>query len=134
MNKRLKQLVLYGGTAGTAAVVDIGGFALLNDAGVSLVLAAALSFMVATVCNYFLTARFVFDAGISWRGYGKFLSAASLGFLINVGVTTIAASMFGLLPVLAKTVGVGIAFFANFALNALFVFKPKTPAEQEGER
>ena len=111
-------------TAGAAAVVDIGLFAILNGQGMALIPAAALSFLVATVVNYLLTARHVFAARASLRGYLRFLAAASLGFVVNVGVTAAAGPLLGAPPVLAKIIGVGTAFFANFALNALFVFRP----------
>jgi putative flippase GtrA len=126
MKLRLGQLLRYAGTAGVAAVVDIGGFALLMQAGVPLPVAAAMSFLAATVVNYLLTARLVFHAPASLRGYGRFLLAASIGFLLNVGTTTLAAHAFGAPAITAKIIGVGLAFFANFALNAGFVFR-RTP-------
>ena len=78
-------------------------------------LAAIASFLVASVVNYMLTARYVFDARISFINYGWFLSAASLGFAINVGVTLYVSHILSVWAPLAKTIGVGIAFFANFA-------------------
>lgn len=124
--KRFQQLFLYAGTAGIAAVVDVGGFLLLHEFGLTLALAAAVSFLIATVFNYLLTARFVFNSPINGRGYLRFLSAASLGFIINVGATAGIVLMWGLPPVVAKTIGVGLAFFANFMLNAVFVFRPNS--------
>ncbi|MCR9085812.1 MAG: GtrA family protein [Rhodobacteraceae bacterium] len=117
------QLVRYGGTAGIAAIVDIAGFGVFHGLGWPVALAAATSFLLATVVNYTLTARFVFAMPASLPGYLKFLVAALLGFCINVSVTVLLAQAGGMAPVLAKTVGVGIAFFANFALNAFFVFR-----------
>jgi putative flippase GtrA len=70
-----------------------------------------------------LTARYVFHAPVSLINYGWFLSAALLGFAINVGVTLYVSLILGVWAPLAKTVGVGIAFFANFALNSLLVFR-----------
>lgn len=122
MKPRLIQLIRYGGTAGVAAIVDILGFGLLHSLGWHLALAAAMSFLVATVVNYGLSARFVFAARVSISGYLKFLIAALLGFCINVGLTILLAQVGGLTPVLAKLAGVGVAFFANFALNARYVF------------
>ncbi|NJO33199.1 MAG: hypothetical protein HC869_08675 [Rhodospirillales bacterium] len=73
--------------------------------------------------NYVLTARYVFQAPIGLKNYGLFLSGASLGFAINVGVTLYVSSVVGLLAPLAKLAGIGVAFFANFALNSVFVFR-----------
>lgn len=123
MRARMGQLVRYGGTAGVAALVDVGGFWALDRAGWPLAAAAAASFLIATVVNYGLSARLVFGARLSLRGYGRFLLAAAVGFMLNVGVTVAAARVLGLPPVAAKVVGVALAFFANFALNAAFVFR-----------
>lgn len=122
MRARLGQLLRYAGTAGTAAVVDLGGFALLVGAGAPVPPAAAASFLVATVANYLLSARLVFGAAPSARGYARFLIAATAGFAINVGVTVVAIEAGGLPPLAAKAAGIGTAFLANFALNVLFVF------------
>lgn len=130
MNHQMSRLFRYGLTAGAAAVVDIGGFALLHRFGLPLVPAAAASFLVATVVNYLLTARHVFHADTSLSGYLRFLSAAGVGFVLNVGVTTAVAQILGVPALLAKVIGVGVAFLANFALNTLFVFRKKI--DQDG--
>lgn len=114
-------LLRYGLTGGLAAVVDLGGFAMLLATGVPLALAAALSFLVATVVNYLLSAAFAFGAAISLRGYLRFLAVAALGLVVNVGVTVLADAL-GVPPVLAKLVGIGVAFFVNFLLNLVLVF------------
>ena len=100
-----------------------GFFWALSASAISLTLAAVVSFLAASVVNYMLTARYVFHAPISLINYGWFLSAASLGFAINVGVTLYVSHILSVWPPLAKAVGVGIAFFANFALNSLLVFR-----------
>lgn len=120
--ERLVQLFRYGGTAGTAAGVDIGLFWLLNRLGIPLIPAAAISFLLATVVNYSLTARYVFAVRASFTGYFRFLAAAALGFVLNVGATAMFHHLLGLTPLLAKILGVGITFFANFAMNVIFVF------------
>ncbi len=122
--KLATQMLRYGATAGSAAIVDLGLFWLIHMAGVGVLVAAALSFLIATVVNYVLSARYVFDAAnLSVEGYFRFLAGASLGFLVNVGITWAAHGLFGFAPILAKAIGIGVAFFANFALNKLFVFR-----------
>ena len=133
MRGRLGQLIRYGGTAGTAAVVDLAGFAMLERTELTVAHSAALSFLMATVVNYGLTARFVFRSPANIRGYGRFLAAAAAGFGINVGITVLAIWYFDMHPVTAKTLGIGLAFFANFLLNLLFVFRPKV-ADESVER
>lgn len=110
-------------TAGTAAVVDVGGFTLLEAQGMPILAAATLSFLVAVVVNYLLSSRFVFGAAISASGFALFASAALFGLAINVGVTWLAAVHLGLAPALAKIAGVGTAFLINFAVNSRLVFR-----------
>ncbi|MEZ5936443.1 MAG: GtrA family protein [Alphaproteobacteria bacterium] len=117
------KIVKYAGTAGVAAIVDVGLFWGLSELAMPSVIAAAVSFLIASVVNYFLTARYVFHAPIGLANYGLFLSGASLGFAINVGVTLYCSTIVGLPAPLAKLAGVGVAFFANFALNSVFVFR-----------
>lgn len=121
-NLRLRQLARYFGTAGVAALVDLGGFLALVGPGLAIAPAAALSFWLATIVNYLLTARFVFAQAVSFGGYGRFLLAALVGFAINVGITLLSAWAFELAPTLAKLAGIAIAFLVNFTLNAIFVF------------
>ncbi|UAK23417.1 GtrA family protein [Sphingomonas nostoxanthinifaciens] len=120
------RLLRYVGTGGTAAVVDIGLFACLVRAGLIVPLAACLSFAMAAVVNYWLTSRFVFGHRRSVAGFAQFLAAALIGLAINVSVTTLAAALLPIPPVVAKLIGVGVAFGANFLLNALIVFRPRT--------
>mgnify|MGYP005986684921 CR=1 FL=1 len=129
MKGRAGQLVRYGGTGGLAAIVDLMGFVLLTQVGIGIALAAALSFLLATVVNYVLTARFVFVQKASWRGYGRFLLAAVSGFAVNVGMTVMMLRLFGLSPAVSKALGIAVAFFANFTLNALLVFPQDNEAD-----
>ena len=123
----LRKFAGYVLTGGAAAVVDIGGFSLLIQAGVDTPLAAAISFVIAAVCNFQLSTRFVFHHKPSHAGFVRFLLAALIGLAINVGVTVGTQHLFGLPAVLAKVCGVGVAFCANFLLNLLVVFRSPTP-------
>ena len=113
-------------TAGTAAVVDVGGFAILRFFQIPIAVAAVASFCVATVVNYVLTSRIVFKQVPTVRGFGLFFVAAVGGLTVNVSVTLIGSLYLGIAPVLAKIIGVGTAFLLNFWLNLRIVFR--TPA------
>ncbi len=110
-------------TGGSAAVVDTGIFALELAAGVPLIPAATLSFLVATVVNYLLTSRFVFHREPTLRRYLMFLAAASLGLVLNVALTAFLAAHTPLPPVAAKVASIAVTFVFNFAVNALLVFR-----------
>ncbi len=115
-------------TGGAAALVDIGLFMAFRASDIMVVPAALLSFLMATVVNYRLTARHVFATSSSMRGYAKFLAAAGVGLVVNVSLTGLLSAQAAMAPVFAKIVGVGAAFVFNFLLNALLVFrKPPAP-------
>lgn len=121
-------------TGGIAAIVDIGGFWALSAAGLATPVAATLSFLVAAVVNYQLSARLVFRHMVSFSGFGRFLAAALIGLGINVGVTTALAGN-GLQPVMAKIAGVGVAFLVNYLLAALVVFRNAAdPKDESSDR
>ncbi|HEY4215058.1 MAG TPA: GtrA family protein [Steroidobacteraceae bacterium] len=121
------KLLRYFFTAGAAAVVDVGGFALLCLTPIPIAVAAVTSFCLATVVNYLLTSRFVFHRVPTVRGFGLFFVAAVGGLLVNVSVTLAGTSYLGMAPVLAKLAGVGTAFLCNFWLNLRVVFRAPAP-------
>jgi len=124
----LQKLFRYVLTAGTAAIVDVGGFALLCSIQIPITASAVTSFCVATVVNYLLSSRYAFNRESTMRGFGLFFIAASGGLLVNVSVTLIGSLYVGLAPVLAKLLGVGTAFLLNFWLNLRIVFRtPSVP-------
>ena len=124
MTKLHTKLFRYFLTAGSAAVVDVGGFAVLCALHVPIAPAAVASFCAATVVNYLLTSRYVFHQVATMRGFGVFLIAAVGGLAVNVSVTLVGSLYLGIAPVLAKVVGVGTAFLVNFWLNLRIVFRP----------
>jgi putative flippase GtrA len=124
-----QKLLRYFFTAGTAAIVDIGGFALLRHIGMPIAIAAVVSFCLAAIVNFLLTSRFVFGQAPSMRGFTLFFVAALGGLLVNVSVTLLGSLYFGIVPELAKVVGVGTAFLCNFWLNLRVVFRKPAAAQ-----
>lgn len=120
------KFVRYFFTAGVAAVVDIGGFALLCRTSVPVAIAAITSFCLATVVNFLLSSRYVFNQVATVRGYGVFFIAAVGGLAVNVSVTLVGTLYLGMAPVLAKMLGVGTAFLVNFWLNLRVVFRTRS--------
>lgn len=117
------QVSRYLVTGSTAALVDISGFALGLHAGLQIVPAATLSFLVAALVNYMLSSRFVFRQRRTFRAYLLFVAVATLGLIINVTLTTLIAAHTPLPPVAAKVVAIGMSFVFNFTMNTLVVFR-----------
>ena len=110
-------------TGGVAAAVDTVAFVLLEHVGFALLAAASVSFLIAAVVNFQLSTRFVFCHAGGLRTFVSFLLAASIGYVVNVGITVGVASSFDLMPLIAKVIGIASAFLMNFALNLLVVFR-----------
>jgi putative flippase GtrA len=117
------KLFRYFLTAGTAAVVDVGGFAILCFFPIPIAVSATTSFCISTVVNFFLTSRCVFNQRPTIRGYGVFFLAAVVGMMVNVSVTLVGSLCLGIAPLIAKILGVGTAFLINFWLNLRIVFR-----------
>lgn len=120
------KLVRYFFTAGTAAVVDVGGFALLRLTSTPIAIAAIASFCAAAVVNYLLSCRYAFNQPPAVRGFALFFVAALGGLAVNVTVTLAGSLYLGIAPVLAKIIGVGCAFLLNFWLNLRIVFRTRS--------
>ena len=117
------RLIRYFFTAGTAAIVDVGGFALLCRTPIPVAASATTSFCMATVVNYLLSSRYAFNRPATLRGFGVFFVAALGGLLVNVSITLAGSLHLGFPPVLAKLAGVSTAFLFNFWLNQRIVFR-----------
>lgn len=117
------RLFRYFLTAGIAAIVDVGGFALLCLTPLPVVVSATTSFCIAAVVNYLLSSRLAFQAVPTLHGFGLFLVAAVGGLLVNVSVTLLGTKYLALAPVFAKIAGVGTAFLVNFWINLRVVFR-----------
>jgi putative flippase GtrA len=126
VNNITGKLARYLLTGGAAACVDIGGFTLLATVRMPVIVAAACSFVTATVVNFLLTARYVFGATATPQRYTAFLAAALLGLVVNVSLTSVGVIYFALPRAAAKTVAVGVTFLFNFWLNARFVFREQS--------
>jgi putative flippase GtrA len=129
MNGVHGKFLRYFFTAGTAAIVDVGGFALLCFIGIPITVSAVTSFCLAAVVNYLLSSRYVFNHVPTLHGFGVFFVAALGGLIVNVSVTLLGSLYLGIASVLAKILGVGTAFLVNFWLNLRIVFRtPKRTA------
>lgn len=118
LSGRFMRYLLVGGSA---AFVDLGGFALLREADFDIPVAAAVSFVFAAVYNFTLSSAIVFQVDLTWRRFMMFLAFALLGLVVNTGVTSLVAVW--LADMLAKITGIGVAFGMNFWMNNSLVFR-----------
>lgn len=123
MHSFTRGLARYTLTGGAAAVVDIGGFACLSLTTMPAILAATCSFLAATIVNFVLTSRFVFQARVTVTRYFSFLAGSLFSLLVNVSLTSAGVPLLSVTRTEAKTVAVGITFLLSFWINTRFVFQ-----------
>jgi putative flippase GtrA len=123
------QFVLYLFVGGLSSVVDIGGFAVMVAFGTPLVLASTVSFIIATVVNYFLSYVLAFTRGrYSQRSEVlRFWLVSLVGLLINTLIVWLVVQVFGAQPIWGKIVALPIVLVWNFVGRRLFVFSKDLP-------
>jgi putative flippase GtrA len=121
------KLIRYFCVGGAAASVDIALFAaVVQFAGLPWFLVAIFSFVLATLVNYFLSIKYVFDSGVRFRKRDEVVLvffASSLGLVANQGILWIFIEVQGMHMILAKIVATGGVFFWNYAARRLFIFR-----------
>ena len=118
-----KRFVGYFLTGGMAAVIDLGLFLVFEGTvGMAVPLAATLSFLVAALFNFTSSSLVVFHTPVTGRRFVRFLSVASVGLAINVGVTWLVYAALAH-PALSKAIGIGIAFGFNYVAHSFLVFR-----------
>jgi len=119
----LVRLMRYAMTGGAAAIVDLVGFRALLELKLPIAVAAASSWLLAAIVNYSLTSRYVFNHTVSAGRGVFFVLVAAIGLFVNVSVTLVCATQIEIDPMLSKVIGIAVAFFLNYSLNALVVFR-----------
>lgn len=116
-----KRFIGYGMTGGMAAIIDLGLFLVFESFGMAVPLAASASFLVAAVFNFTSSSLLVFSTPVTGKRFLRFLSVASVGLVINVGVTWLVYDLLAQ-PAAAKAIGIGTAFVFNYFAHSLLVF------------
>jgi putative flippase GtrA len=120
------QLMRYLVVGGTAAIVDwLGYWILINKLAFHYVIAALISFTVATAVNYFLSIKWVFTSNGKYTRLTEvslvFLVSA-IGLLINQLSLLLFVETFSLHYMSAKILATGLVFFWNFSLRKYYIF------------
>ena len=120
-------IVRYFFVGGAAAAVDIALFALLAQyAGLPWFPVAIFSFVLATMVNYVLSIKFVFDSGVQ---FGKKQEIILVFFTSGIGLAVNQAFLWVLIEVYethllaAKIFATGSVFFWNYSARRLFIFR-----------
>lgn len=120
------KLVRYFFVGGTAAMVDLSLFALgAKWMSLPYLPVAAGSFIVATLVNYFLSVRFVFESGQRFGKpveFGLVFLVSALGLAVNQTILWIAVAKLGVELIAAKVSATGVVFFWNYLARRYYIF------------
>ncbi|MBT8537124.1 GtrA family protein [Polynucleobacter paneuropaeus] len=120
------RIVRYLFVGGTAAVVDIGLFSLFAGyLGWPWIPVSVVTFILATLTNYFLSIQFVFESGARHKKHVEMLGVfivSGLALLVNQVVLYLAIEILGWHLILSKIVATGIVFFWNYYGRSKFIF------------
>jgi putative flippase GtrA len=123
------KFIRYFFVGSAAAVLDFFVFALLTKCvHLAWFWSAVASFALATLINYLLSIRFVFQSGARFsrkhHEVALVFLASLIGLAINQAILWICIDRARIDPLLAKVVGTGVVFFWNYFARRNFVFKP----------
>lgn len=120
------RIVKYFFVGGAAAVVDIGLFSIFASyLGWPWIPVSIVTFILATLANYFLSIQFVFESGARHKKhvevFGVFV-VSSLALLVNQIVLYFLIEILGWHLVISKIVASSVVFFWNYFGRSKFVF------------
>jgi putative flippase GtrA len=120
------KIIRYFFVGGVAAAVDIGLFYLgAGVAGWNYMIVGTVSFTLATLVNYIISIRVVFQSGARFsRNYELLLVflVSCAGLVINQGILFMCISRFGIGLLPAKLLATAGVFLWNYYLRSRFVF------------
>ena len=121
---------------GIATIADFGLFSLFYYGfgdELHYLVAATISFVLATGLNYVLSILFVFESGGRPRHHEVMMVyiASAVGIVINLCVIALAVEVFGLHPLIGKVAGTGTAFGWNFGSRYFWIFRTNGVAKAE---
>lgn len=124
------QLGWYLIVGGSAFVVDIGCFVVLAATGLQVLVASALSFVMATIVNYFLSYKLAFVGGRFERvnEIMRLFVVALIGLGLNTFFVWLLITCTPIPPVMAKVAAVPLVFGWNFLGRRSIVFYARVPS------
>ena len=121
----LKQFIRYAFVGGIAALAEWGTFALCGR--LHYALATILAFLFATLVNFVLARRFVFEKKTAPKAGREIIAvylASAVGLLFNLLLMYCFVEKLHLQPLFSKIIATGIAFFWNFFSRKFMIYRP----------
>jgi len=120
------RILKYFFVGGAAAVVDIGLFSIFAGyLGWPWIPVSIVSFILATLANYFLSVQFVFESGLRHKKHvevtGVFVVSV-LALIVNQLVLYLTIEVLGWHLIFSKIFATGVVFFWNYYGRSKFIF------------
>jgi putative flippase GtrA len=120
------RLVKYFFVGGAAATIDISLFALLtNFFGFPWMPVSICTFLLATLINYLLSIKFVFESGVRHKKHIEIVGIfviSGLSLLVNQSVLYIAIEWLEWHLLISKIIATGSVFFWNYLGRSKIIF------------
>jgi putative flippase GtrA len=121
------KIIRYFCIGAAAAALDVSLFLALTMLwGLRWFSSALISFFAATLLNYFLSVRHVFESGIRFRRRHEILlvfAVSGAGLLVNQGVLWMLIDVFNVGLAVSKLCATAAVFFWNFGARHRFIFR-----------
>lgn len=123
--KLLSQIFKFGIVGGIAFVIDYGIMVLCKELlGFSVLLSAALGFIVSVIFNYILSIAWVFDVNKEKdekRNFILFIVFSVIGLILTEIIMWFGTSMMGISYLIVKIIATAIVMVFNFITRKMFL-------------
>ncbi|KRG68756.1 hypothetical protein ABB28_16160 [Stenotrophomonas chelatiphaga] len=133
----IKESVGYLAASGLALAADLSIFMLLSYAGFGWYSAAAVGFLIGSVCAYWISVRYVFSSRCLHSAsveMAVFVLIGCFGLLIVQASMWIGIEVLGMPPIVARLIAVGGSFTSNFMLRKMVLFRSARTSHVIGEK
>jgi|GEM_PF-899948 len=121
-----KEIVRYIISSLISGLTEIGTFFIMSTIlSMNYIIAAVVSFLIATIVGYIAKRKIAFNNKYRPRRkqFGVFAIITIGGIIINTSAVILLVEMTQTIPLIAKIIGILIAFVYNYLLSKYFIFK-----------
>jgi len=123
------KIVRYFFVGGIAAAIDISLFAIFASyLKFPWAIVSFITFIIATLANYFLSIRYVFESGSRYKKHQEILGVfivSTLALLLNQLFLYLFIEKMNIHLIISKCVTTGMLFLLNYYGRKIFVFKER---------